>query len=212
VLPFLLYRGTHSIDRLVISHSDDDHSGGVTALLRHFDVGPIFAGEAMGDVDEAVVDCQAGQTWHADGVEFKFVHPGAANDLSGNDSSCVLVVSTGSHHLVLTGDIELAAEKEVLHRYPFESASVVVIPHHGSLTSSSPAFVTRLKPIYAIASAAYANRWGFPKERVKRRWEGIGALVLDTASSGAVGLRLCAGEGIVFLREERQRRQRFWQD
>jgi competence protein ComEC len=212
VLPFLRYRGTHSIDELVISHSDDDHSGGVTALLRHLDVGRILAGEAIGDIDEAVVDCRAGQTWHADGVEFNIVYPGADSALSGNDASCVLVVSTGSHHLVLTGDIEFAAEMEVLRRYPFASASVVVIPHHGSLTSSSPAFVTRLKPIYAIASAAYANRWGFPKERIKRRWEGGGALVLDTASSGAVGLRLCAGEGIVFLREERQRRQRFWQD
>jgi competence protein ComEC len=140
------------------------------------------------------------------------VHPGAGKALSGNDGSCVLVVSAGIHHLVLTGDIETAAELEVLHRYPFEAASVVLIPHHGSLTSSSPAFVNRLHPVYAIASAANNNRWGFPKERVRRRWEGSGALVLDTASSGAISLRLCAAEGIVFLREERQRRRRFWQD
>jgi len=112
----------------------------------------------------------------------------------------------------MTGDIEMAAEREVLRRFPFATASVAVIPHHGSLTSSSPPFVNRLKPIYAIASAGYANRWGFPKERVKRRWEGSGAVVLDTASSGAISFRLCAGDGISLLREERQRRRRFWHD
>jgi competence protein ComEC len=212
LLPFMRYRGTRAIDRLVISHADDDHAGGVPALLRHLDVGRILAGEPIRGVDEAVFDCRAGQTWQVDGVEFSFVHPGAGKALSGNDGSCVLVVSAGIHHLVLTGDIETAAELEVLHRYPFEAASVVLIPHHGSLTSSSPPFVNRLHPIYAIASAANDNRWGFPKERVRRRWEGSGALVLDTASSGAISLRLCAAEGIVFLREERQRRRRFWQD
>jgi len=212
VLPFMRYRGTDSIDRLVISHSDDDHAGGVHALLRNLNVARISAGEAIKGVDEAVSDCRAGQSWEADGIEFSFVHPGAGKALSGNDGSCVLVVSAGSHYLLLTGDIETAAELEVLDRFPFEAASVVLIPHHGSLTSSTPPFVNRLKPVYAIASAAYANRWGFPKERVKRRWESSGALVLDTASSGAIGFRLCADEGIIFLREERQRRRRFWQD
>ena len=211
VLPFLRYRGTKKIDRLVISHSDDDHAGGAAALLRYLSVDRIFASEGIADV-ESVVDCRAGQSWQLDGVDFSFVHPGADNALSGNDGSCVLVVSTGSHHLVLTGDIEFAAEREVLHRYPFSAASVVLIPHHGSLTSSSPAFVNRLRPIYAIASAGYANRWGFPKERVIRRWEGSGARVLDTALSGAIGLRLCAGGGIIFLREERRRQRRFWQE
>jgi competence protein ComEC len=212
VLPFLRHRGIHSIDRLVVSHADDDHAGGVPALVRHLDVGRILAGEAIPDVGETVFYCRAGQFWRANGVEFSFMHPGAGNGLSGNDASCVLVVSAGSHHLVVTGDIETAAEREVLRRYPFATASVVVIPHHGSLTSSSPPFVNRLKPIYAIASAGYANRWGFPKERVKRRWEGSGAVVLDTASSGAISFRLCAGDGISLLHEERQRRRRFWHD
>jgi len=166
----------------------------------------------MPGADRTVLDCRAGQIWQADGIDFRFVHPGEGSVLSGNDSSCVLVVSAGLHHLVLTGDIEVDAEMEVLRRYPFASASVVVIPHHGSLTSSSPPLVNRLNPIYAIASAGYANRWGFPKERVKRRWEGGGAVVLDTASSGAISFRLCAADGISSLREERKRRRRFWQD
>jgi len=82
-----------------------------------------------------------------------------------------------------------------LKQFPFESASVVLVPHHGSLTSSSPAFVHRLRPDLAVASAGYANRWGFPKERVTKRWEGAGAVVLDTANSGAVSFRLCKRDG-----------------
>jgi len=212
VLPFLQHRGIHSIDTLVVSHADDDHAGGASALVRDLDVGRILAGEAIPDVGETVLNCRAGQFWQANGVEFNFIHPGAGNGLSGNDASCVLVVSAGSHRLVMTGDIEMAAERELLRRYPFATVSVAVIPHHGSLTSSSPAFVNRLKPTYAIASAGYANRWGFPKERVKRRWEGSGAIVLDTASSGAISFRLCAGDGISLLHEERRRQRRFWHD
>ncbi len=212
VVPFLRYRGIQSIDTLVISHADDDHAGGAPALLQHLDVRRILAGETISGVDDTVVDCRAGQIWQTDGIEFRFVHPGKDGVLSGNDSSCVLVVSAGMHHLVLTGDIEADAEREVLRRYPFASASVVVMPHHGSLTSSSPALVKGLNPVYAVASAGYANRWGFPRERVIRRWEAGGAVVLDTASAGAISFRLCVADGISLLSEERKRRQRFWQD
>jgi competence protein ComEC len=212
VLPFLRYRGIRSIDWLVISHADDDHAGGVQAMVHHLDVRRIVAGETLDGLDDVISDCRRGQVWRVDGIEFRFVHPGNANAFSGNDSSCVLVVSAGIHNLVLTGDIEIDAELEMLQRYPFDAASVALIPHHGSLTSSSPPLVNRLKPDYAIASAAYGNRWGFPKERIRRRWEDGGAVVLDTASSGAIGLRHCVGRGITLLREERKRQRRFWQD
>jgi len=212
VLPFLQHRGIASIDTLVISHADDDHAGGAAVLTRRMDIDRIVAGEAIPDIGQAVFACEAGQVWYADGIEFRVIHPGGGNTLRGNDTSCVLIVSAGRQHLVLTGDIEIAGELEALQRFPFAAASVILIPHHGSLTSSSPPFVNRLRPHYAIASAAYANRWGFPKERVKRRWEGSGAVVLDTARSGAISFRLCPDEGISLLREERQRRRRFWQD
>jgi competence protein ComEC len=212
ILPFLHHQGIQSIDTLVVSHADDDHAGGVLALIGQFDVARIRAGETIPVPGRTVIECKAGEFWQSDGISYRFIHPDAGSALEGNDASCVLTVSAGSHHLVLTGDIEGEAELEVLHRYPFESASVVLIPHHGSLTSSSPAFVNRLRPGYAIASAAHENRWGFPKERVTRRWEGIGAVVMDTASSGAISFRLCAGEGISSLREERFRQRRFWHD
>ncbi len=212
VLPFLRYKGIEAIDWLVVSHSDDDHAGGVSTLIKHIEVGKILAGEELPDVDHKVFGCELGQTWAADGIGYHFLHPEPGGSLSGNDSSCVLTVSAGSHHLLLTGDIEAAGERSVLAHLPFDAASVVLIPHHGSLTSSSPAFVNRLQTGLAVASAGHANRWGFPKERVTKRWEGAGAVVLDTASSGAVSFRLCERDGLSRLRQERVRQRRFWHD
>lgn len=212
VLPFLRYKGIKAIDWLVVSHADDDHAGGTPALVEQIEVRRIFAGEELPDVGRKILDCEMGQYWRADGIEYRFLHPEHGNPLDGNDSSCVLVISAGDHRLILTGDIEAAAESRVLTRLPFDAVNVVLIPHHGSLTSSSPPFVNRLSPDLAIASAGYANRWGFPKERIVRRWEGAGAVVLDTAHSGAISLRLCERGGVSQLREERLRQRRFWHD
>ncbi|NQV86517.1 MAG: DNA internalization-related competence protein ComEC/Rec2 [Woeseiaceae bacterium] len=212
LLPFLRYRGIAALDWLVVSHADDDHAGGVSAIVGEIDVGQILAGEPLADVGQQVFDCTAGQIWRADGATFEILHPPANAGLLGNDASCVLAISVGPHRLVLTGDIELAGEKILLEGMPLTPASVVLIPHHGSLTSSSPPFVNRLNPDLAIASVGYANRWEFPKERVTERWAGGGARVLDTASSGAISFRLCARDGLSLLRQERLRRQRFWHD
>lgn len=212
VLPFLRHKGIDSLDWLIVSHADDDHAGGVPALLDQLEVERIYSGEGLPDIERDVVACEAGQGWHADGIEYRFLHPGAGDSVTGNDSSCVLVISAGEHRLLLTGDIETAAERSVLARSSVGPVDVALIPHHGSLTSSSPLFVNRLQPALAIASAGHANRWGFPKERVRKRWAGAGALVLDTASSGAVSLRLCERGGIVQLREQRVRQRRFWHE
>lgn len=210
VLPFLRYRGIAAIDWLVVSHADNDHAGGVPKLLEEIEVRHIFAGEDLPLVGHNILSCETGDHWAADGIEYRFLHPGPGHSLSGNDSSCVLTISAGRHRFILTGDIEAAGERSVLAGLPFETVSVVLIPHHGSLTSSSPEFVDRLRPGLAVASTGYANRWGFPKERVIKRWEGAGAVVLDTASSGAVSFRLCERGGVSRLREERLRQRRFW--
>ena len=210
LLPFLEHKGIASLDWLVVSHADNDHAGGVAALLGRIDVGPVYLGEPLDVTVEPAVDCHAGQVWSADGVEYRMLHPDATRAADGNDASCVLSVRVGAHGLLLTGDIEGAAEERLLGSGLLQSASVVVIPHHGSLTSSSPAFVSALRPTLAIASAGYANRWGFPKPQVTARWQSVGAAVLDTASSGAVSIRLCARGGIESVQQERIRGWRFW--
>jgi competence protein ComEC len=207
IVPFLKSRGISRIDRLVVSHSDLDHSGGVDVLHNQVEVGfTIFGEPPPGDSWR----CVAGQTWWSGAVRFEILHPPMPSDVSGNDASCVLRVSAGPHALLLTGDIEFGVERQLVQRRAALGADVAIVPHHGSLTSSSVPFIDSVRADVAIVSAAHANRWGFPKEQVVERWQASGAELLATAQAGAVYLRVCAADGIVELRREREERRRFW--
>lgn len=212
VVPFLKSKGIGRIDWLIVSHADTDHSGGVRALHEHTEVGVMLVGESLGEAELPSVACREGQNWQADKVSFRILHPDVAAPRNGNDSSCVLMIEAGKHGLLLTGDIEADAERELVEKNRLQVADVVVVPHHGSLTSSSAPFVDAVSPIVAIASAGHANRWGFPKARVVERWRLSGAEVRDTATSGAVSVRLCADDGLRALRADRYERRRFWRD
>ena len=212
IVPFLKSRGLTGIDRLIVSHADIDHSGGVAALANYAEIANLLVGETLPDSGLKAVLCEAGQRWSDDGVRFRMLHPRAASPRTGNDSSCVLLIETGRHAILLTGDIELAAEREIIAAQPWESIDAVVVPHHGSLTSSSTQFVNAVAPTIAVVSAGFNNRWGFPKAEVVARWSATGASVLNTASSGAVSLRLCRDSGLGAPRLDRHERRRFWRD
>jgi competence protein ComEC len=210
ILPFLASRGLGRISHLVVSHADLDHSGGVEALLREVEVDRIVTGEPLPGIDTR--QCRRGGHWDLGGIGFEILHPPGQGDYEGNDASCVLRVAAGPHALLLTGDVERRAERQLLPAEQRLSADVVVVPHHGSRTSSSPAFVEAVAPSLAVVSAGYANRWGFPVPLVAERWKSAGAAMRTTASDGAVFMRICADDGIVDLASERQRRRRFWHD
>lgn len=210
IVPFLKSRGLAVIDWLVVSHADIDHSGGVAALTEYAVIGELRAGEWLAHSVPHSGLCRAGQSFSADGVRFKVLHPGPTSAREGNDASCVLRVETGSHAILMTGDIEAAAEEEILRRGGWTGVDAVVIPHHGSLTSSSARFVAAVAPDLAIVSAGFGNRWGFPKPVVTARWRAAGATVLNTATSGAVSFRVCRDSGLGEARLDRHERRRFW--
>jgi competence protein ComEC len=108
---------------------------------------------------------------------------------------------------LITGDIEARAERALL-KAPDLAADVVIVPHHGSASSSTQDFVAATQPTWALVSAAYANRWGFPRPEVRRRWEEGGAAMLVTGDSGAVTIVLDSRGAHV--RTERGRRARYW--
>lgn len=211
VLPFLSARGVNRLDELVVSHADLDHAGGVSSLVHALPVGTLRTGEAL-DAPAVAQRCIAGESWRVDGIAFDFLHPDAKSDVSGNDASCVLQVSAGSHRLLLTGDIERAAEAELLRSGRLQDVDVVIVPHHGSRTSSNPSFVRALHPDLAIISAGFGNRWGLPHVEVAERWRASGAEVLTTAASGAISLRLCEQGGIEALTRQRVRQRRIWHE
>jgi competence protein ComEC len=212
VMPYLTAQGITRIDRLVVSHSDIDHAGGVAPVLAGIDVARILAGEPELLTAGAAVGCRRGQAWTWDGVAFKVLHPGADTRHGGNDASCVILVAAGDARLLLTGDIESAVEQTLLGSGGPGIVDVVFVPHHGSDTSSSIALTSAVAAEVALVSAGYRNRWGLPRPDVVRRWQDTGATVLVTAREGAIGLRLCDKAGIVHLSSNRPQRRRVWHE
>jgi competence protein ComEC len=188
-----------------VSHADNDHAGGAAAVVAAFPAADVIKGPDATTLPGRV--CERGHEWEWDGVRFAILHPGADFAARGNDSSCVLAVTAGATTLLVAGDVERLGERALLAQ-PI-SADVVVVPHHGSATSSSPAFVAGVGATFAIVSAGFANRWGFPRPEVRERWEQAGAVVVVTGDVGAVSIELGPSEAKVST--ERDGRHRYWQ-
>lgn len=210
--PYLRTLGIKRIDMLLISHGDLDHAGGVGSLEQSTGIAQVISGDYLGRMAGPQLRCRRGQAWLWDGVQFAILHPAYAAESSRNDGSCVVEATLGTHRLLLTGDIESAAEYELLATSSLSPVNLVVVPHHGSRTSSGAHFVQRLRPEVAIVSAGFDNRWGFPDAEVVQRWQAAGANVLNTATSGAISYRLCENSGLRALGEYRVDVRRYWND
>ena len=210
VQPFLAGRGRHRIDRLILSHGDKDHAGGVNHLLSNFEVLMVQSGEPE-RLGRGAGRCKAGEKWWWDGVVFEFLHPVAEPRLSGNDASCVLRVSNSAGSILFTGDIGTRVEKRLARRLPEKLKSrAVVAPHHGSHSSSGKDFVAASDPDYVLYATGWANRYGFPAAEVAQRWLDAGAVALDTAVLGTIGLRFSANGTISVPTAARLDDKRFW--
>lgn len=184
VAPYLLGEGVSRLDLLIVSHGDLDHRGGVPAVRRLLrprrEIGAL-AGEP----------CQAGRRWHWDGVDFELLHGPAPGESAGdNDASCVLRVQAGRYAALLPADIERRTEARLLKTLPPEQlrSEVLLAPHHGSKTSSTPAFVAAVSPSLVIYSAGFRNHYGHPRPEVQQRYDGIGASAWLTGEDGALRL------------------------
>ena len=223
VLPFLRGEGISDIDMMVVSHDDSDHSGGAASILRALPVAHLSSSLEEGNaLNQRPVAphayrsaCVAGQRWQWDGVRFEFLHPNAAllgnPFLSGNDASCVLRIETASGSALLAGDIERAAEQLLLSKQGGRlKADVLLVPHHGSGTSSTAGFVAAVAPAHAVFQAGYRNRFGHPRADVLRRYAEQGSNILRSDTHGAIRVRL-AGAAIS-VEKRRESSRRYWQD
>jgi len=207
VLPAMRHMGISHLDRVVVSHADNDHAGGLDTVLAEFPDAELIAGP---DVERSGAGrCHRGDRWTWDEVQFRVLHPPPAYAAKGNDSSCVLEIRAAGRALLLTGDIERRGEADLQAAVPDLTADVVVAPHHGSATSSSPSITSRIGAGYAIFSAGYANRWGFPKAVVVDRWRAAGAQAIVTSESGAVQVSFDPGS-VLRVTTERGRWRRPW--
>jgi len=215
VIPALRVRGIDVLDKVVISNGDIDHAGGaqsVIQILQPFEVSsgdPVRVAEVL-KLDRHISDCHRGQRWLWDGVSFEILHPGPdpQAEWQGNNKSCVLLVSVGRHRILLPGDIENAVEKQLVTSGT-GSVELMLVPHHGSRTSSTPLFLNMLQPDYAIVSAGYMNRFQHPDVMVVNRYLHRGVKVLNTAMEGEIDIRIAPQEPIS-TRSHRRVRPRYW--
>lgn len=190
VAPYLRRLGITQIDRLLISHGDNDHRGGAAELDRLIPAYSLWT-SVPGRIDWRYANhCRAGQQWRWDGVLFRVLHPAAA--AQGNDASCVLQVETANgQRLLLPGDLEAAGEARLLtHSAHSLNSALLVAPHHGSASSSSSEFIAAVAPAAVLFPVGYGNRYGFPDPAVVDRYLAQGTQVYSTAASGALEVRL----------------------
>jgi competence protein ComEC len=190
LVPFLRNHGIKAVDRLTITHGDNDHRGGLPALAEALAIGRIDRGEPLDDAPRSQ-PCHRGQHWSVDGVDFAYLWPPRGHTFQGNNASCVLLISTAGARVLLTGDIEHEVERQIAARLE-RPVDVLEAAHHGSATSTSAALLTAAQPQRVIVSAGYRNPYGMPHAAVLRRVRCHGAVVNDLGRVGAVTLRLDA--------------------
>jgi len=211
IVPALKYLGVPGIDKLIISHSDLDHRGGLQALVRNVPVKEILSSDP-GAIAVKSTACYGGQRWQWDEVQFDVLHPtDRFGHASTNNRSCVLRITTGGTSVLLPGDIELAAERELLSMDELR-ADILLVPHHGSNTSSTQEFVDLIRPEHAVFSVGYRNSFGFPKTAVERRYARAGATSWRTDRDGAIVFQWSADAGKWSAYSYRNKFARFWND
>lgn len=197
--------GIGSLDVLMISHEDADHTGGAASLLRQMPVARLLSSLGARHALRAQVDregtlprhepCLAGLSWHWDGVQFDVLHPEAGElaqaeaARASNEVSCVLKVSAAGHapvSMLLTGDIEAEQEAKLVARAGQALRSTVLVaPHHGSQTSSTTAFLQAVQPRQIVVQAGRRNRYGHPSPAVLARYEAMGLAWVASPACGA---------------------------
>lgn len=186
LLPFLRYYHADYLDTLVISHGDSDHIGGAESLLQALPTTQLLTSvPAQLSVYKPTV-CVAGQSWLWDEVKFTILSPDHAFE-SDNDNSCVLRIENQRSSVLLTGDIEAGAERQLVATYGERlKSNVLVAPHHGSKTSSTPIFLNAIAPEIILIPAGYLNQFHHPHPTVLSRYQQSKAKIFNTADSGAI--------------------------
>jgi len=217
VVPFLRSRGIKRLDKMVISHADNDHIGGMQSILEAFDVTELSLPDpnAVAAFDSNA--CIADAHWQWDGVEFTVLNPPSGFMHAGknrNNGSCVLLVAGANGRMLFTADIEKGSER-ILEKWAAAAkanslqAQVMTVPHHGSRTSSTETFIAAVAPQIAIVSAGYKNSFGHPKPDIVARYQSRSAEVLETTQTGMLTLYF-HHDGSIETTRYREQQRRYW--
>lgn len=205
IKPFLLSRGINQIDAIIITHEDMDHAGSVPFIVKDFKVGSLIVSPYF-EFNQEILKSLAGieiiRVGSGDVIQFyekmfTFLSPGV--DRKGtNENSLVFQTKLGGKQWLFTGDIDMEAEKAIIHNYPQLQTDILKVAHHGSNTSSNPLFITSTKPQYALISVGKNNRYGHPSNEVLKLFESEDIYILRTDQSGAIMYRFTEDSGTFY--------------
>lgn len=214
ILPWLRSRGLEQLELLVISHGDRDHASGVGTLAQHLAIQELWYGDShfpLALPQESQQRCAAGRERRFGALKILQLHPGAAQQSShSNDRSCVLLLDFAGYRVLLPGDISKAVEQDLLEQWGTDlAADLLLAPHHGSLSSSSSAFIRAVAPSVVVFSAGYQNRFQHPRPRVLARYRGSGVKDYETAQTGALTFVVKNG-ALQSINAYREQRRYYW--
>ena len=199
------------LDRVMLSHQDIDHSGGLRAVLAMQPQADLLTSVAPTHPlmrGLAPQPCVRGQHWAWDGVRFEVLHPRDHDAVKPNALSCVLRVQDAQGvSALLVADIEAEQERLLLASGDVQPSDWLLVPHHGSNTSSTSAFLQAVRPRWAVVQAGYLNRYGHPREEVLQRYAREGIAVVQTTSCGAAVWRSGQADQ---MQCERAQHPRYW--
>lgn len=225
LLPWMAAHGYKQADVFMLSHDDADHSGGAPLLLSK--APPVKFASSIDEEhplnqlarehQSQVAPCHNMTEWIWDGVHFQPIgldaHAhGNTNHLSKNNLSCVLKISNSQHSVLLTGDIEAISEMQLLSRHGAEKlkARVLVVPHHGSKTSSTWPFLEAVRPELALIQAGWQNQFGHPHKQVTDRFNAMGIQWFNTAQNGAMKWNFQHNSPAPVATKASEARQTYW--
>ncbi len=187
ILPYLMRNGIE-LDQVIASHDDLDHVGGVADMLHTFPqavyTSPSFKNYYALQATNFRRECIKGKKWRWQGLDFSVLWPKKRVAKAKNEDSCVLLISDGTHRVLLMGDADKKVERQILAQLP--KIDVLQVGHHGSNTSSDPLFLQKISPKLALVSASRWNMWGLPRKEVRERFKEYAIPLLNTAEQGAI--------------------------
>jgi competence protein ComEC len=218
VKPYLQHYDILTPDLMVISHVDQDHSGGFQTFKYNFNSATLVSGtprqlQKRFNLDQLIQSCHDMPPWRWDGVDFEFLAFPQKNEVIAlmddtNNRSCVLKIQ-GKHSVLLTGDIEAQRENWLVSIDPDSlKADLLVAPHHGSSTSSTIGFINQVSPEAVIFTVGKDNRWNFPKPEVIARYKAIESQIYRTDRHGAVSFY--SDSNNFRIESQRKRHPRLW--
>lgn len=188
--PFLKAKQINTLDKVIISHADNDHIGGLNDILQTFTVKDILTSTPE-KITQASTHCYAGQQWYWDGVLFEILNPTQNTRFKGNNASCVLKISTKKYSILLSADIEKKAEKQLVkHQREKLNSDILISPHHGSKTSSTQVFLDAVSPSTVIVSSGYKNRFNHPAQKIVDRYKVNNIKMISSNCAGQISITL----------------------